>query len=207
MDQTPNDTPLSVAGSLAVVEAERDRIGRRVTFNPAIMSGIWAIAWFVGFGCAFLAYGPDRVIPAWLGPTVPAVLLTAGVVASIWYAARVGSGITGPSRRSAAMYGWSWTLGFTCLAAVNITLGRQAVSAEAVILLWSASTLLLVGVLQLAGGALWRDRLQYATGVWTMVCAAIAVLAGVPGNFLVQALAGGGGFAAMAIFTAVRRRG
>jgi hypothetical protein len=106
-----------------------------------------------------------------------------------------------------AMYGWSWTLSFVCLAAVNITLANHGMSDSAVILLWSASSLLLVGVLQLAGGALWRDTVLYATGVWTMVCAAGAVLVGVPGNFLVLALAGGGGFAAIAGYTAWRRRG
>jgi hypothetical protein len=49
--------------------------------------------------------------------------------------------------------------------------------------------------------------MQFATGVWTMLCATGAVLAGVPGNFLVQALAGGGGFVVMAIYFALRRRG
>jgi hypothetical protein len=199
-DPADDEAPLSVDGSLAMIETERDRVARLARFNPTIMSGIWAVAWFVGFGCAFLAYGPGRVIPSWLGPTVPAVLLAAALVASIGYAARVDSGITGPSRTSAAMYGWSWTLSFTCLAAVNVTLGRHLAPAT-VTLLWSASSLLLVGVLDLAGGALFRDRVLYVTGVWTMVCATAAVMAGVPANFLVQALAGGGGFAAMAVYT------
>jgi len=39
-----------------------------------------------------------------------------------------------------------------------------------------------------------------------MICATGAVLAGVPGNFLVQALAGGGGFAMLALYFIVQRR-
>jgi hypothetical protein len=197
---------LSVDGSLAVIDAEGQRVSRRVTFNQAIISGAWAIAWFVGFGCAWLAYGPGRHIPGPLGPTVPAVLIAAAMIISIVYSARIGSGIVGPSRTSTMMYGWSWTLSFVCLTAVNITLGRQHMSAATVTLLWSASTLLLAGALYLAGGAIWRSSMMYVTGVWTMVCATGAVLAGVPGNFLVLSLAGGGGFGVLAIYTAIRRR-
>jgi hypothetical protein len=48
-------------------------------------------------------------------------------------------------------------------------------------------------VLYHAGGALWQDRFQYGLGVWMLVTGAGSVLAGVPGNFAVLALAGGGG--------------
>jgi hypothetical protein len=201
-----NEEPLTADASLAVIEAERDRVGKRVTFNPAVISGTWAVAWFVGFGCAYLAYGSDRVIPGWLGPTVAATFLIAAVMTSILYAARINSGISGPSRTSAAMYGWTWMLGFACLTAVNISLSNRDLTPATTTLLWSASSLLLVGVLQLAGGAIWRDRTQFVIGVWTMICATGAVLAGIPGNFLVQALAGGGGFAVLAVYVVVQRR-
>ncbi|HEY2796027.1 MAG TPA: hypothetical protein VGJ28_26925 [Micromonosporaceae bacterium] len=203
MDENRSEPPLTVDGSLAVIDAERSRVERRVHFNPSILWAIWAVAWFIGFGCAYLAYGPKRVIPAWTGPTVAAILLASAFVASIAYAMRIDRGISGPSRTSAAMYGWTWTLGFVCLSATNILLGRD-LNEKSTVLLWSASTLLLAGVLQLAGAALYRDRMQYATGVWTMLCATGAVTAGVPGNFLVQAIAGGGGFALMAAYFALR---
>lgn len=45
----------------------------------------------------------------------------------------------------------------------------------------------------LAGGMLWRDRGQFALGVWMLIAGAGSAFAGVPGNFLVLALAGGGG--------------
>ena len=201
-----DEAPMSTAASLTVIAAEQRRVGRRVTFNPAYMNGAWAIAWFLGFGAAYLAYGRDRVIPAWLGPTVPIVLLVVATAATIAYSIRIGSGITGPSRMSAAMYGWSWMLGFACLDVVNLALARDGMPEKTVTLLWSASSLLLVGMMHLAGGALWRDTMLYATGVWTLLASAGAVLVGVPGNFLVLALAGGGGFAVLAAYTAWRRR-
>jgi hypothetical protein len=130
----------------------------------------------------------------------PAALITAALLWSIGYSIRAGRGVSGPSQAVASMYGWSWPLGFGCLAAVNTTLIRRGLSPDNAAMLWSASALLLVGVLYLAGGTVWQDKLQYALGVWTMLCAAGAVYAGVPGNFLVQSLAGGGGFLALAAY-------
>jgi hypothetical protein len=91
------------------------------------------------------------------------------------------------------MYGWSWTLGFCTLAAVNIGVTRLGLPDDAVTLLWSGSSLLLIGVLYLAAGALFQDRFQYGLGVWMLVSSAGSVFAGVPGNFAVVSLAGGGG--------------
>jgi hypothetical protein len=188
----------AAANRLAMIEAERLRVARRVTVNPVLLNLAWAVAWFVGFGTAYLAYGPHRLIPGWLGPVVPAVLIVATMALSIGYTARVDAGITGPSRGVAAMYGWTWTISFVGLFVVNATLVRHGVPDHTAILLWASSSLLLAGVLQMAGGAIWRDRGMYAIGAWTVLSAAGAVLAGVPGAFLVLSLAGGGGFAALA---------
>jgi hypothetical protein len=194
------------AALLAAIETERRRIRRRVTADPAVINATWAVAWFIGFGVAYLAHGPDRVLPGWLGPTVPSVLIVAAFLASTGYAVRADAGITGPSRTSRAMYGASWSLGFGCLTVVNIALVHRGMVGDLAILVWSASSLLLAGVLQLAGGTLWRDRVLFATGAWTMISATGAVLAGVPGNFLVLSLAGGGGFALLAAWSVRCRR-
>ena len=122
-----------------------------------------------------------------------AVLFAAAMVISVVTGTRAGRGLRGPSRVAGAMYGWSWTLGFGALAAVNIGVTRLGLPDDAVTLLWSGSSLLLVGVLYLAGGALWQDRFQYGLGVWMLVSGAGSVLAEVPGNFAVVSLAGGGG--------------
>src|SRR6201991_2309959 len=71
-------------------------------------------------------------------------------------------------------------------------------------LLWSGTSLLLTGTLSLAGGMLWQDRLQYGFGVWIIVSGGASVLVGVPGNFLVLCLAGGGGFLVASLVYFVR---
>lgn len=197
-DEPVPEDAMDVSESLALVDAERRYVHRRVHADPALLFTVWGVAWLVGFGAAYLAHGSGRMIPGWLGVAVPGVLIVAALIGSVGYSIAVGRGVSGPSRTVKAMYGWSWTLGFGCLAVVNTALIRRGLTSDDAAMLWSASALLLVGVLYLAGGMVWQDRVQYGMGTWIMLCAAGAVFAGVPGNFLVQALAGGGGFLALA---------
>src|SRR5664280_2378896 len=189
------DHPLSVGESLALIESQQREVHRRLGVNAALFYGPWGAAYLLGFGSVFLTY-PSAVplrLPGGVAAVITGVLFAAAVVLSVVNGTRVGRGVRGPSRMVGAMYGWSWTLGFSALAAVNIGVTRLGLPADAVTLLWSGSSLLLVGVLYLASGALFQDRFQYGLGVWMLVSGACSVFAGVPGNFVVVALAGGGG--------------
>lgn len=129
-----------------------------------------------------------------------------------------------------AVWGASWALGFAGLylgyrdvvplVAAGVLFFLLLVSAMVVTgvhiaratrgvrsaLLGPALSLLVVGLLYLGGGAVWRDRMQYGLGVWILAIDAVSVFAGVPGNYLLLSLAGGGGFLAAAAWFAVRRR-
>jgi hypothetical protein len=175
--------------------------------NVALFYGPWGAAYLLGFGSVFLTYpsaAPLR-LPGGVAAVITGVLFAAAIVVSVVNGTRAGRGVRGPSRMVGAMYGWSWTLGFSALAAVNIGVTRRGLPADAATLLWSGSALLLVGVLYLAGGALWQDRFQYGLGVWMLLSGAGSVFAGVPGNFAVVALAGGGGLLLAAGYFALRR--
>lgn len=166
------------------------------------------VAYLFGFGAIYLTY-PTSVgvrVPGAVASLITATVFGAAVVFSLVVGARAGHGVSGPSRVVAAMYGWAWVLGFSVLIAVNYGVARQpGVSEEAATLLWSGSAPLLVGLLYLAGGALWRDRFQYGLGVWMMITGAVSVFAGVPANFAVLALGGGGGLLLVAGYAARRR--
>jgi hypothetical protein len=190
-----DDQVLSAGESMALIERQIEEAQRRLGFNPALILGLWGAAYLFGFGAIFLTY-PTAVplrLPGAVAAVIIGVLFPAATVISIVTGVRSGRGLRGPSRAAGAMYGWSWTLGFCALAAVNIGVTRLGLPANAVTLLWSGSSLLLVGVLYLASGALFQDRFQYGLGVWMLVSGACSVFAGVPGNFAVVALAGGGG--------------
>ena len=194
--------------SLELIEEERRRIGRRTRVDPALLQGVWAVAWFVGFGAAYLAYGPHRVLPGWLGPTVGHDPHRGRV--------RGDPRLQRPGRRRYPRRRPH------CRRHVRLGLDhrlrrpdrgehrpghpgrdRRAHSDAAV----GVEPLLLAGVLHLAGGALFADPVLYATPACaTVLCAAGAVFAGVPGAFLVLSLAGGGGFAVLAVAHRWRRR-
>ncbi|MFF7633733.1 hypothetical protein ACFZB9_11355 [Kitasatospora sp. NPDC008050] len=201
------DQSLDVDQVLALIAAEHAHVQRRVHHDPVLLFTVWGGAWLIGFGTTYLAYGPDRVLPGWLGAAVPAVLIVSALIWSIGYSLRTGRGVSGPSRTVAALYGWSWSLGFGCLSVVNTALIDRGLSSDTAAMLWSSSSLLLTGVLYLAGGMIGQDKVRYSVGAWTMLCAAGAVFAGVPGNFLVQSLAGGGGFLALAGYHWYQRAG
>jgi hypothetical protein len=186
---------LSAGESLALIEQQKHETHRRLGVNPVVFYGPWGAAYLLGFGSIFLTYPtalPWR-LPGAVAAVVTGLLFVAATVLSVVTGVRAGRGLRGPSQAAGAMYGWSWTLGFCALTAVNIGVTRLGLPDDAVTLLWSGSSLLLVGVLYLAAGALWQDRFQYGLGVWMLVSGAGSVLAGVPGNFAVVSLAGGGG--------------
>jgi hypothetical protein len=186
---------LSAGESLALIERAQEEAQRGLGLNPALIYALWGAAYLVGFGAIFLTYPtavPLRLSAAAAGVVI-GVLFAAATVTSIVMGVRSGRGLRGPSRDAGAMYGWSWTLGFCTLAAVNIGVTRLGLPDDAVTLLWSGSSLLLIGVLYLAAGALFQDRFQYGLGLWMLVSSAGSVFAGVPGNFAVVSLAGGGG--------------
>jgi hypothetical protein len=201
-----DDQALSAGESLALIERQQQEAQRRLGLNPALILGLWGAAYLFGFGAVFLTY-PTAIrwrLPAVVAAVIIGVLFAAATVMSIVTGVRAGRGLRGPSRAAGAMYGWSWTLGFCAMAAVNLGVTRLGLPEDAVTLLWSGSSLLLVGVLYLAAGALFQDRFQYGLGVWMLFSAACSVFAGVPGNFAVVCLAGGGGLFLAAGYFALR---
>ncbi|MGA7173730.1 MAG: hypothetical protein WBZ07_00240 [Candidatus Dormiibacterota bacterium] len=189
----PSHTPEE---TLALIDAQRGMALRSLYVDPAMILGAWGVAWLLGFGAIYLAVNGwlGAVMPAWAAAVLAAVLFTAAAVVTFGEQVRRGRGVQGASRRIAAMYGWSWLLAAAGLLALDLALEHQGLPSGLAPLLWTGSSLLAVGLLYLAGGMLWDDRLQYGLGVWVLVTGAASVAAGVPGNFAVLSLAGGGGF-------------
>lgn len=189
--------PFSAGGALAVIECQRGVSKRRLHAQPAPILATWGMAWLVGFGLLYLATH-DHDVPSWVASMALIGLSVLAVVMSFVEQVRPAKGVKGPSRVVATRYGWSWPLALASVSALDWGLSRQGISSAVLALLWPGSFVLVVGVLLLAGGVLFSDRLQYGLGVWMLVVAAGAVLAGYPSNFVVMAAAGGGGMLAVA---------
>lgn len=201
--------PLSAAESLELIALQHERTRRELRVSPARLFGVWAFTWLVGWGLVYLS--DDRsaaLLPGWVAGIVVAVLMAGAIFYSAWHGSKPSRGIRGPSRRIGAMYGWSWGISFAAMCLIDIRITKLLPEgSDLVPLLWTGTSLLLTGTLYLAGGMLWQDLRQYFLGGWIIVCGGASVLVGVPGNFLVLSLAGGGGFAVAALVYVVRPRG
>jgi hypothetical protein len=181
-----------------LIDAQQAARARRGLLSAALMWGVWGFVYLISFGAFYLAQ--KGILSEFVAGILTAVLMVGAIVFSAVFGVRSGHGVRGPSQVVGAMYGCSWPLGFMVLTAVNVGLQNTGLTADQVTLLWSGSVLLLAGVLFMAGGALLRNWVQYGLGAWTMITGAGSIYAGVPGNFLVLSLAGGGGFLVLAGF-------
>lgn len=199
---------LSPAETLALVDDHRHRTVQALTIDPRVLYGVWGAAWGVGFAAIWVtAGGPQgayRTPPGWVGAMFGVVIVTAGVVTAV-HVGRATRGVRGVSAQVGAMYGCAWWLGFAGFTALLVALARAGASEQVLAVFAPAASCLLVGVLYLAGGAVWRDRVQYGLGGWIVVVTAVGALTGLPGLYLVMSVAGGGGFLLAAAWFAVRR--
>lgn len=198
---------MSAEESLNLIARQNRQNRRELGGGPARMLAAWAFAWIVGWGFTYVAVQPGVTIPGWVGGVLTAVLFLGAMGYTGYVGARAGRGIRGPSKTVGAMYGYSWAIASIGLSVIDIRITQfGSLTSEQVSLLWSGSWLLLTGVLYLAGGMLWQDRLMYGLGAWMIVSSALSVLIGFPGNFLVLTICGGGGFLLASIVYFVREK-
>jgi hypothetical protein len=199
------DAAPDLAAMLAVAESEQRRTAEQLGPDESLIYGAWGLAWLVGAGSMWLSLGP-RVVPEALAGSVFFVCIVSAMVFTVIHSMRRGSGVVGVSARTGAMYGWAWLLGFAAVAVIQWAAADAGASPELLRVLWTALSCLIVGVLYLAGGALWQDRTQYVCGIWILVVGAAGALFGSPGNLIVMSLGGGGGFLLAAAVARLRRR-
>ncbi|MGH3979907.1 MAG: hypothetical protein ACRDRZ_13060 [Pseudonocardiaceae bacterium] len=205
MREQADDSTLTAAESLALIDQQREQVGKRIEPDAVLVYGTWGLAWAVGFGGLYLASSGTVDLPLLAAALLFVVMIFSALAITGIHMARRFRGVRGVSSQVGAMYGWTWLAGFLAVSVVNGALAQRGLSDEHMALLGPAGPLLVVGVLYMAGGAIWRDRIQYGLGVWILAVDAVAVLAGVPGNYLVMTLAGGGGFLVAASWFALRR--
>lgn len=191
----PDLTTLGPADSLALIAEQRARVEAWVDVDARVVLGVWGVAWLLGFGLLWLAMGEAPVLDL-AAPVTWSVfggLLALASAITIWQTTRSSAGVTGASATQGAMYGWSWFLAFAGIGGLGYALGRTDTHPDVQMLVMTAAAALIVGALYMAGGAVWRDRVQFTLGAWICLATTVGVVVGTPHMLLVMALAGGGG--------------
>ena len=204
MDDETDPAPASAAEALSIIHAQR-RVAQQTTPSSALLFLVWGTAWLVGYGVLWLSAADDGT-PTAAAAVLAAALGVAAVVTTIVHINRRTRGITGDSARQGTLYGWAWPIGFLAMSWIVGALGRAGASDEVTGLAANSISALVVGLLYLAGGVLWRATGMYVLGAWMALVGAASAFAGMPGSYLWLSLAGGGGGLAVGMVELARRR-
>lgn len=204
--------PLSAREALSAVEDQRHRVDRSLQVNVALVHGALGVAWLAGFGITYATFrhgtGWVPQVPAWAALTVIAVVNVIALLAGLGQTLRRGRGIKGRSADAMRMYLWAWPLAYAGTFSADAGLQYQGLPVRFADLLWPGSAAAVTGLMCLAGGLFFRDKIHYSVGAWLLAVTAASMFAGVPGNFAVLALAGSAGFAiATWRYALIRRAG
>lgn len=189
------------AALLALIAAQRESTRRRTAPTLAVIGTAWGVSWLVGYLTLYLTF--DGVSSPWWAFAVFAGLLVLAIVVTAVHIARRSAGVRGESATVGAMYGWTWVVGFVAAGLVFAGAARADASPELMAMLSNGVSCLVVGLLYMAGGMLWREWRMFVLGGWVALVAGAASLAGAPVIYLVMAVAGGGGFLLAALLDRV----
>jgi hypothetical protein len=195
-DDQGEQAPVNPAEALRLIEAEQAAARRGMQPDPRLTFGPWGIAWLVGFGLLFLRFGPDgRVfvpMPELLPLAVLYLLLAAALVVSSWAGMKANRHVRGVSSTQGLRYGLSWFAAFASVVVIANRVSDLLPDAEAG-LLWSGLSVAVVGVLYIAGAAIWQSREMFILGLWITLVNVGGLVAGPGWHALAISLAGGGG--------------
>lgn len=202
------EPPLDLAAALAIVDNAERGARRALNGNAHLIYLMWGVAWLAGFGAL---EGSRR---GWL-PLEPAsalavlgTALLAATAATVVLSIRSTLGIRGHSAFQSGMYGASWALGSLIMVLLSVAIGRAVDDFWVRGLLINSAAVLIVGLLYVAGGTTFNDRLQCSLGLWLLAVTAAALASG-PEHFLaVNLFLGAGGMLAgsVAEYLGTRKR-
>ncbi|GAA1843567.1 hypothetical protein ACFQZV_11160 [Microbacterium koreense] len=188
-----DDTIADSRRMLELMEATRRKTVRQLTRRYALLFVVWAVAWAVGFFALWITSGVGAldILPPAAGWVIFIMALAVAVVWSTVVGIRAANdGISGRSQLQGALYGNAWTVSMIAAWLLILGLQRNGLPDDLAQLLYPAIYVFLVGVLYLAGGALWRAVPMFVLGVILIVVAVVATFIGTPTHYLVYATVG-----------------
>lgn len=201
---TTDEEPLDPARMFELMQSTRRHTQRKLDRIYAGLLFAWAVAWFFGFGALWFAkdVGGVALIDTGVAWAIFGVLIVAGIVWSVVSGVRsASSGIHGRSQLQGALYGNAWAISMVGTTLITTGLRRSGVSEQTANLMYPAMFILIVGVLYLAGGAVWRSPALYALGIAMIVVASVATFIGSPYHFLLYATVGPAAMVTVGVMT------
>src|SRR5690606_14678659 len=137
----------------------------------------FAAAFLFGHGTAALSKGADPVLslPAWVPLTLLGVGIVTGLVLIMKAGARAGRGADRSEQLAEKLVGTSWVTGFVALALAITGVATAFDLPELQDVLWPAGSVLVVGLINLAEGAVRRNTLHYGLGTWLTLIASASL--------------------------------
>lgn len=201
-----DDAPPDPRAGLAIVAAQARRV-RDSDVDERVLFGVWGLAWLVGYGVQWwtATTSPTRTSTG-RGGLVFAAVAAVALVVTLVHVVRATHGLAGTSRQVGMMYGWAWSIGFVGQGLVVAGVVAAGASPVVIAIVANGAACLVVGLLHMAGGALWQEVSLYLVGAWMSATAGAASLVPMPDGYLVMSLAGGGGMLVATVLAALRRR-
>ncbi|NRQ39145.1 hypothetical protein HII36_46080 [Nonomuraea sp. NN258] len=189
--------------TLRLIEAQRAATVLHLRGNPLLVHVPWGVAWLLGFTALFLHYGLDGrsyapISQAQALTVLFSAQLVSGGLAALGIVRQAGH-TRGGNAIKGAMYGWSWTAGLVVMTVLAVRLSPLLPEDE-VGLLWAGGFMLVVGLLYMAGGAVWHDWPTFFLGTVTLAADAVGVMLGAGWHALLIAVLVGGGQIAIGLW-------
>jgi hypothetical protein len=203
------DDDLTPEQLLALIEGETRSMKRLFGVQVPVYYFVWGGAWLLGYLLLWAAWpgGPSPVtVPLAVAVPVFGALMLGAAVTSAVVGVRSNRGIKGVSDFVGTVYGISWAVLGTAVAAIGYALIRAGVSDEAAAIYYTSGYALLVGAMYLTGTMLWRSIDQLVIAIVMIVAAAVTGFFGAPGNMLAMALIAGPALLAGGVIALVRLR-
>lgn len=205
------DAPFSPRTALDTIVEQQVAVRRRTLIRSSPLLAAWGLAWLVGYGVGWLSIRPDYTMPRLFWLVYFGCLAAAGTYTGI-YIVRRARGVRGASNRAALRYGAAWVGGFILgevavgrVGALLMSLGTPE-AMETGMVLSNAVPCLIVGVLFIAGSAVWDEPVLAWIGGWFLAVTTAATLVGGALLWAIMALAGGGGMLIAAAVDLFRTR-
>lgn len=192
--------------ALRVANATEASTGRALQPRVSLQYAIWGTAWLVGYGAlhgsvhGWLSLSYDTAL------IIFSIVVVLGIVSSILLSISVSVGVRGDSAFQGAVYGWTWMLAFATVFFIASRIGQVSTSQPYTGMLVNALAVLVVGMMYMSGGALWRDKPMLVLGIWFLVVDVVSLIAGPNGFITVYLTLGVAGFYLAALVTVLQQR-